>query len=329
MAQTTTPADDLGFPRPDDPRLSVIIPVYNEVDNVRPLARELVSVLDDVPWRHEVLWINDGSTDGTADACEQVAALDDAMRVVHLRRNSGQSAALAAGFDHARGEIIVPMDGDGQNDPADIPRLVDRLQAGGYDCVSGVRADRSDPLAKRIPSRVQTALTRRMCPSAGTDMGCTLKAYRADALTDLDLRGEHHRYIPAKLALRGYQLDEMRVSHRERQHGSSHYGVGRLVRGFLDAVYHLLMVRYATRPIHVFGLMGLVMFGVGGLLGGHMAVSKLLLGQQLGPHVPRLILVAVLVLGGLLLVALGVLSELLTRLLYRDERPYRVREVVE
>lgn len=327
MAQATTP-DDSTVTQPAHVDVSVVIPVYNEQGNIRPLAQELVDVLNGVPFRGEVLWVNDGSGDESGEACEELAVLDDRHRVIHLRRNSGQSAALAAGFDHARGKTIVPMDGDGQNDPADIPMLVEQLNE-GYDCVSGIRSDRHDPLRKRIPSEIQTRLTQRMCPDAGSDMGCTLKAYRADALADVDLRGEHHRYIPAKLAQRGYQLDELPVNHREREHGESKYGLGRLVRGFLDALYHLLMIRYGARPIHLFGLVGLVMLGVGGLLGGHMLVERLILLNPIAPHLPRLILIAVLVLGGLLMLGFGLVTELLTRLLYRDERPYRVSEVIE
>lgn len=316
-----------GFPDAN-PGVSVVIPVFNEVGNLRPLAQELVNVQGNPKYQYEVIWVNDGSTDGSGEVLEAIAEYER-HRVIHLRRNSGQSAALAAGIDHATGEIICPMDGDGQNDPADIPLLVEHLRNEGLDCVSGVRQNRSDPLAKRVPSRVQTALTRQMCPEAGSDMGCTLKAYRADALADIDLRGEHHRYIPAKLSARGYALDERPVNHRERQAGQSHYGAGRLLRGFLDALYHLLLTRWGARPIHLFGAVGIGMLSVGLLLGSHMLLERLVLQNPIGGHVPRLILIALLVIAGLLVTALGFLSELLTRLLYQDEPPYRVEEVVE
>jgi len=325
VSQTTAVA---GF-RTQTQGVSVVLPAYNEADNIRPLAMELQRVSQDSQWDYEVIWVNDGSTDGTAEEIDLMCEMVEGHRGVHLARNCGQSGALAAGIDCATGDVIVPMDADGQNDPADIPRLVEELVGGEYDCVSGVRADRQDGLAKRIPSRIQTALTQQMCPGAGSDMGCTLKAYRASALADVDLRGEHHRYIPAKLAQRGYALTERKVNHREREHGESHYGAGRLVRGFLDAIYHLLIMRYGTRPIHLFGSVGLVMAGVGGLLGAHLAVERLVLLNPISQHMPRLVLIAVLVLGGLLTFAIGVLAELFARLLYRDERPYRIQEVVE
>lgn len=326
---TTQPTAQLADIPDEQLLVSVVIPVYNERGNIKPLAEEIEDVCDTVDWDYEVIWVNDGSTDDSRKRINTVAAICERQTAIHLRRNRGQSAAMAAGFDYADGSVIVPMDGDGQNDPADIPVLVDDLLAKNLDCVSGVRAERNDPLAKRIPSNIQTQLTRAMVPEAGTDMGCTLKAYRADALDNIDLRGEHHRYIPAKLAQRGYALSERDVNHREREHGESHYGAGRLLRGFLDGLYHLMMTRYGTRPIHLFGTIGLAMLTLGGLLGGHMLIERLVFFNPISQHLPRLILIAVLVLGGLLVFALGILSEVLTRVLYADEQPYRIREVIE
>jgi len=323
---TTQKAVKTGSQTPT-PRVSIVLPVFNEAGNLRSLAMELHELQQTPRWTYEVLWVNDGSTDDSAEVLASIVDDFAGHRALHLARNRGQSAALAAGIDHASGGVIVTMDADGQNDPVDVPGLVETLVDGGFDCVSGVRDDRQDGLAKRIPSRIQTALTRRMAPGAGSDMGCTLKAFRADALAELELRGEHHRYIPAKLAQRGYRLTERDVNHRERQHGSSHYGAGRLLRGFLDALYHLLLIRWGTRPIHLFGGLGVGLLGVGLLLGGHMLVERLLLGNPIAQHMPRLLLISLLVLSGLLVTGLGVLAELLTRLLYRDERPYRVAEV--
>lgn len=307
--------------------VSVVLPCYNEARNIQALVDELEAVRDDMLWSSEIIWVNDGSTDETAELINTAAAAHEYHRAVHLRQNSGQSAALAAGFDEAEGDFIVPMDGDGQNDPQDIPRLVDTLVQDDYDCVSGNRADRDDSLGKRIPSAIQTRMTRSMCPDV-EDFGCTLKAYRAEVLEDIQLRGEHHRYIPAKLAARGYRLTDVDVNHRERAHGDTKYGVGRLIKGFLDGVYHLMMTRYGARPIHFFGLIGILMFAVGGLLGGHMLLERLVLQNPISQHLPRLIAIAVLVLGGLLFFMLGILSELLTQLLYQDERPYRIDRVV-
>lgn len=321
QTQISTPTSE------QPPQVSVVIPAYNEEGNIYPLDEELQAVLNGVTWSAEVIWVNDGSADETDERIDTLAAVNENTRAIHLRTNSGQSAALQAGFDAAAGEVVVAMDADRQNDPADIPRLVDRLED-GYDCVSGNRADRHDPLAKRVPSNMQTRLTSQMCPEV-SDFGCTLKAYRARALDDITLRGEHHRYIPAKLASRGYELTEVDVNHRERDAGETKYGVGRLLRGFLDAVYHLLMHRWGARPIHLFGTVGLMLFSLGGVLGGHMLVKRLMLYQPIGQHVPRLIAIAVLVISGLLVFSLGVLFEVLAELRYRDERTYQVQEVVE
>jgi glycosyltransferase involved in cell wall biosynthesis len=309
------------------PALSIVIPVYNEVGNIRPLQDEIDAAIDERTY--EVLWVEDGATDDSPEIIDELAASNDHVRAIHLARNVGQSASLAAGIDEARGDIIVTMDGDRQNDPADIPNLVETLVDGDYACVSGVRANRQDGLGKRVPSNIQTQVTKRMAPNAGSDMGCTLKAYSAYALNDIQLRGEHHRYIPAKLARRGYSLTEQEVNHRARPEGESSYGTSRLVRGFLDAVFHLLLIRWGARPIHFFGTIGLGVLSFGGLLGGHMLLERLVLGNPIMQHMPRLILIAVLTLGGLLLLMLGVLAEMLTRLEYRDEEPYRIQEVVE
>lgn len=328
MTASTT-ATQLQIGGTNDPMVSVVIPVYNEASNIDLLTDEIESVLSWWYLDAEVIWVDDGSTDDSGEFIDTNAAMYNHHRAVHLRSNRGQSAALAAGFDNATGEIVVPMDGDGQNDPEDIPRVVEQLIDGSYDCVSGVRSERNDPLAKRIPSRIQTELTRRMAPDAGSDMGCTLKAYRADALENVQLRGEHHRYIPAQLASRGYRLDEIEVNHRERAHGNTKYGVGRLLRGFLDGVYHLLMTRYGARPIHLFGSIGLLLLVVGGLLGSHMLIERLVFQNPISQHMPRLLAIVGMVVMGTLMFMLGVMAELLTRLRYQSERPYRIDRVVE
>jgi glycosyltransferase involved in cell wall biosynthesis len=315
----------------DQPRVSIVVPVYNEVATLPELTTEILTAMGEVADQfhpYEIIFVEDESDDGTAALVDDLADDMAAVRAIHLKKQGGQSAALAAGFDHARGEVIVPMDGDGQNDPADIPRLLDELERGDWDCVSGNRNPRDDPLAKRIPSKVQTKLTDAMCADV-RDYGCTLKAYRADALAEIDLRGEHHRYIPAQLHARGHRLTEIDVNHRPRDHGESSYGSGRLLRGFFDAIYYLLITRYGARPMHIFGGVGLLLGGLGGLLGGHMLVERLILGNPISQHMPRLVLISLLVIVGLFFVGLGFLSELLTRVLYRDERPYRVQEVVE
>jgi glycosyltransferase involved in cell wall biosynthesis len=305
----------------------VVIPVYNEVGNIHPLTDELTRALDGAPFDHEVLWVEDESDDGTAELVDGLAMKYGHHQAIHLRRSWGQSAALAAGFDHARGDIIVPMDGDRQNDPADIPDLVAALRAGDYDCVSGRRVDRQDPLAKRVPSRIQTTLAKLTGPDIN-DFGCTLKAYDAAALADIDLYGEGHRYIPAKLYDRGYRVTEQDVHHRPREHGESRYGVGRLVRGFVDLVFHWFWVRFSTRPMHLLGGLGVALLAVGLGVGSWSVIQRFAFGVPLGPRLPRLLFVSLSVTTGLVFVGVGFLAEMLTKLLYRNDTEYRIEEVV-
>lgn len=316
---------------PTDVRLSVVVPVYNERDNLPTLLDEIDrTLLDEHLSRHrpyEVIFVEDESTDGTAEWVDDAADASGNVRAIHLKRAFGQSAALAAGFDAAHGDVIVPMDGDLQNDPGDIPRLLDKLEE-GYDCVSGRRADRDDPLSKTIPSAIQTRLAKLTGPDIN-DFGCTLKAYRAEALEDIDLYGEGHRYIPAKLHDKGYRITEIDVNHRPRTHGESRYGVARLVRGFVDLVFHLFWVRYSTRPFHLFGGGGFLIMASGGGLGAYLVVANWLTPSDLLPHMPELLLSVGAVLFGLHVMMFGVILEFLTKIYYADETEYRVDYIVE
>ena len=316
---------------PADVRTSIVLPAYNEAGNLRPLVEEAMDVAGSESMTRfrptEVIVVDDGSTDGTGDVVESLAAEYGPVRGVFLRGNFGQSAALRAGFDEAAGEYVVTLDADGQNDPADIPKLLGGL-TDGYDCVSGWRADRDDPLSKTIPSRIQTVLATYTGPEIH-DFGCTLKAYRREAVEEIQLRGEGHRYIPAKLYDMGFEITEKPVDHRPRQHGSSKYGYGRLVRGFVDLLFQVFWNRYSRRPIHLLGGAGVLLLTVGGLLGTHAVIMKYAFGESLLPHLPRLVLTIALILFGFQLVMFGVLAEILTRLLYRDERPYRIRRIYD
>ncbi len=313
----------------DTPALSVVAPAYNEAESLTPLVAELTTVCDDLDayQPYEIVIVNDGSTDGTAATLDDLAATHAPVRAVHLTRNHGQSAALAAGLDHARGERVVTLDADLQNDPADIPRLLRELER-GYDCVSGNRADREDPLRKTVPSRIQTQLAKRTGPDI-EDFGCTLKAYRADTLADVDLRGEGHRYLPSKLYAQGYRIAELDVSHREREYGETKYGAGRLLRGFVDLLFHWAWNRFGARPMHVFGGLGVLTLGIGVAIGGFSLIQRLVFGVPLAPHLPRLILVAVLVIAGLQFLVFGFLAETVVTLRFKDEQPYRVERVIE
>jgi glycosyltransferase involved in cell wall biosynthesis len=310
-------------------RTSIVLPAYNERGNLRPLVEELVAVIESeevAAFRPvEIVVVDDGSTDGTDEILRELAAEYEQFRAVFLQRNFGQSAALCAGFDVARGEFVVTLDADGQNNPADIPDLLSEL-VDGYDCVSGWRRDRQDPLSKRLPSTIQTYLAMWTGPDIH-DFGCTLTAYRSQALEDIQLRGENHRYIPAKLYDRGYRITEREVDHRPRDHGSTKYGAGRLLRGFVDLCYHIFWNKYSARPIHLLGGIGMILLSVGALIGTHAVAIKYLFDASLTSKLPRLILTVALVLFGFQMLMFGVLAEMLTTILYRNERPYRIERI--
>jgi glycosyltransferase involved in cell wall biosynthesis len=318
-----------GLPTGELARTSIVLPAYNERENIRPLIEELLETFsrsETAPHSPiEIIVVDDGSTDGTRALLSDLAAEIPQLRAVLLRRNFGQSAALAAGIDHATGEWIVTMDADGQNAPDDIPELLSVLSE-GYDCVSGWRTDRSDPLSKTVPSAIQTRLAWITGPDIH-DFGCTLKAYRADALRDIDLHGEGHRYIPAKLYKRGYRITERPVSHRERTAGETKYGFSRLIKGSIDLLFHVFWNRYSTRPIHFLGSSGLLLMAIGGLIGVHAVLIRLVFGVPLGPRLPRLILTVALVLFGFQLLMFGVLAEMLAKRHYADEKTYRIDRI--
>jgi glycosyltransferase involved in cell wall biosynthesis len=246
--------------------LSILIPVYNEVDNVDPLHAELDAVLRPLPLCYELIFVDDGSTDGTGSRLEAIQRRDhDHVRVVFLRRNCGQTAALSAALDLARGEILVPIDGDRQNDPADIPRLLTELEA-GYDVVSGWRKDRHDDfVTRKVPSWIANKVVGRLSGVPLHDFGCTLKAYRRRVLEGVRLYGEMHRFIPIFAAWQGARVTEMVVNHRPRTAGKTKYGLGRTFHVVLDLILIRFLQRYAQRPLHFFGQFGLWSFGLGTL----------------------------------------------------------------
>lgn len=310
--------------------LSVVLPVYNEYENLEPLVDELLEVLNSDDCRayapFEILLVDDGSTDRSREAIRDLVSDRKEIRGVFLRRNFGQSAALSAGFDHAKGDVIVAMDADRQNDPRDIPRLLKKYEE-GYDCVSGWRQDRNDPLSKRLPSTIQTYLARLTGPDIH-DFGCTLKVYSAESIRNIDLYGEGHRYIPAKLHDHGYAITEIPVNHRHRESGSTKYGSSRLIKGFVDLLFHVFWNRFSTRPLHIFGGAGILFILLGGMIGIHALYLRYLLDVPLGPRTPRLIFLTALILFGAQLLVFGLLAEMLTRMYYRGRKPYRVSEIL-
>jgi glycosyltransferase involved in cell wall biosynthesis len=306
-----------------------VVPVYNEEDNVLPLLDAVTPVLERLARPYEVIVVDDGSTDRTAARLREAAARHPALRAVRLRANFGQTAALAAGFDLARGEVVVTMDGDLQNDPADIPRLLDAL-AQGRDVVSGWRHDRQDPFwSRRLPSRAANALISWITGVRLHDYGCALKAYRREILQDVALYGELHRFLPALARWVGASVGEIRVNHRPRRRGASKYGLGRTVRVFLDLLTVKFLMSYWTRPIQIFGLLGLVLGGAGAALGLLLSWQKIVHGVGLGNR-PLLLLAVLLVLVGFQFVSIGLLGEMLVRTYHESQQKpiYTVREII-
>jgi glycosyltransferase involved in cell wall biosynthesis len=309
--------------------VTVVVPVYNEEDNVGPLLDSLREALDRLGRPHEVILVDDGSTDRTAARLAEAIARFPALRVVRLRGNFGQSAALAAGFDLARGELVVTMDGDRQNDPADIPRLLDKLEE-GYDVVSGWRHSRQDPLwSRRVPSRAANALISWITGVRLHDYGCALKAYRREILRDIQLYGEMHRFLPALARWVGASIAELPVAHWPRRSGVSKYGLGRTVRVLLDLMTVKFLMSYGTRPIQIFGLLGLVVGGAGTLLAAVLSYQKLVHGVPLANR-PILQLAVLLILLGGGFVMNGLLAEMQVRTYHESQRKpvYIVREIL-
>jgi glycosyltransferase involved in cell wall biosynthesis len=310
--------------------LSVVVPVHNEQRSVGHLFDELQLALDQLVPAWEVIFVDDGSTDGTFSALTRLHAEHTGLRVVRLRRNFGKAAALSAGFEQARGDIVVTIDGDGQDDPAEIARLLAKLEE-GFDLVSGWKARRRDPLGRRLLSRIFNSVTGWVSGLRLHDMNSGLKAYRAEVVRGLNLYGELHRFVPVLAHAEGYRVAELPVNHRPRTYGRSHYGVERYLRGFLDLLTVSFMGRYRHRPLHLFGGLGLVL-GLAGLgILAYMTALKVA-GQAIG-HRPLLTLGVLLVVVGLQFFSLGLISELLTshhmeRRRERERADLRVDEIL-
>jgi len=309
------------------PEISVVIPVYNEVENVPDLHRELTRALEGLGRPYEIIVVDDGSQDGTLDRLLEIEAGDPRLRVLRLRRNFGQTAAFSAGFDHARGDVVVTSDGDLQNDPADIPMLVAKLDE-GFDLVCGWRHHRQDTLSRRLPSQLANRLISWATGVELHDYGCSLKAMRAEVVRGIKLYGEMHRFIPAVASWMGVSLAEVKVNHRPRTRGTSKYGLGRTLRVLLDLFTVKFLLNYGTRPAHLFGLMGLSSGGAGALILLYMAWLKLVQDEAIGGR-PLLFLGGLLFLTGVILVNFGLMAELLVRTYHESQgKPiYVVKEL--
>ncbi len=314
----------------DQLELSVVIPIYNEQENIERLYRDLKQVLERLGKSYEIVAVDDGSTDGSFEVLRELHRGDDLLKVVRLRRNFGQAAAFAAGFDSAVGEIIVSMDADLQFDPADISKLLDKISE-GYDIVSGWRADRQETfMTRRLPSMAANWLISRITGVALHDYGCSLKAYRSEVIRNVRLYGELHRFIPALASSIGVHLAEVPVSHYPRRHGKSKYDLSRTLTVILDLLTVKFLLSYATRPMQVFGLLGMLSLAVGTVIAAYLSFIRLFLGSPIANR-PLLLLAILLIFVGVQLVTMGLLGELTTRTYYeaQGKKIYVIREMLE
>jgi len=304
--------------------ISIVIPAFNEAENVEKLYSELVSALKRTSKNREIIFIDDGSRDNTFAKLEKIAKKDRTVKIVKFTRNFGQTAALLAGFKKAKGNVIVSMDADLQNDPSDIPRLLKKLNE-GYDVVCGWRANRKDSFGKVISSKFSNWLMGFLMDLSIHDSGCTLRAYRRETVNDLDICGETHRYIPAIIASQGFKVAEIPVNHRKRFRGKTKYGLTRLPKGLLDLLTLKFLVTYGSRPVHIFGGAGLGLFGLGILGGLLLAYRKFWLGMNIG-NSPLLTLVLLLLILGVLFVLNGFTAEMIIRT--RTTETYKIEKTV-
>jgi len=309
--------------------LSIIVPIYNEAENIPHLHQQLRAALEGQGLQYEVIAVDDGSRDRSFAILQELHEEDEHWTVVRFRRNFGQTAAFAAGFDHSAGDVLVTIDADLQNDPVDIPTLLDKVNE-GYDVVSGWRVDRKDPfLSRRLPSKIANWLISTVTGVRLHDYGCSLKAYRREVIKGVQLYGELHRFIPALSSWMGVSVAEVPVRHHARRFGTSKYGISRTLRVILDLITVRFLLSYSTRPIQIFGGLGILSFGLGTVLGAYLTYVKLVVGQDIGSR-PLLQLAVLLVLTGVQLVTMGLLGELVVRTYYEAQgKPiYAVREVL-
>ncbi|MEI8032600.1 MAG: glycosyltransferase family 2 protein [Chlorobiaceae bacterium] len=306
-------------------KLSVVIPVMNEAENIKPLFAALASSLAAVD--HEIVLVDDGSTDCTVAEIQANAPAN--LQLVVLNKNYGQTTAMAAGIDHARGELIATMDGDLQNDPSDIPMMMDYLHARDLDVVAGRRAGRQDGmLLRKIPSKIANALIRSMTDVHIRDYGCTLKVFKKEVAKNLGLYGELHRFIPVLVQLYGAKMEEVDVKHHPRQFGKSKYGIGRTFKVMSDLLFMVFFQKYSQKPMHLFGTLGFLSFFVGLALNLYLLAVKIL-GQDIGGR-PLLTLGIILTFIGIQLITTGFIAEFIMRTYYesQNKKPYIIRKIV-
>lgn len=308
--------------------VSVVVPLYNEEENVNVLHERLWDVLETLGTEYEIIYVDDGSSDRTLNLLEEIQKADRNVLVLSLRRNFGQTAAFAAGFDFARGDIVITMDGDLQNDPKDIPRLLDAIR--DYDLVSGWRKKRKDTfLTRRLPSMIANWLISKVTGVKLHDYGCSLKAYRRDVVKNLRLYGEMHRFIPAVASWYGVRVAEIETAHHPRLRGKSKYGISRTIKVLLDLITVKFLQSFSTKPMQFFGPMGMI-FGIAGVgISLYLSIEKLFKGVNIGGR-PLLLLGALLIIVGVQFVGMGLLGEMLVRVYHESQKKpiYAIKKIL-
>jgi len=304
-------------------KISVVVPIYNEEENVLELYKELKTVLFGLKQKYEIVFIDDGSTDKTFEIIENLHKKDNNVKFIKFRRNFGKAAALSAGFNYCDGDIVITMDGDLQDDPKEIPNFIEKLKE--FDVVSGWKYKRRDPITKTLPSKLFNWLTSFLTGVRIHDSNCGFKAYKKEVVKEVNIYGELHRYIPALANWKGFNICEMKINHRPRKYGKSKYGGGRILKGFLDLITVKFLTTYLNRPLHFFGLLGVLSSLLGGVIGLYLTYLWLL-GQGIGDR-PLLVLSILLIILGIQFISTGLIGELITNLNKKENKIYIEREV--
>ena len=312
-----------------NPYLSVILPVFNEEESLTLQYKAVSDAVKKLKKTYEIIFVDDGSSDSSYDILKEIASSDKNVRLVRFRRNFGQTAAMAAGIDYSKGEVIVFMDSDLQNEPEDIGKLLEKIDE-GYDVVSGWRANRQDKLiSRKIPSKIANWLIARVTGVPLHDLGCSLKAYRGEVLRQVNLYGEMHRFIPVHASWIGARITEVPVGHHARQFGKSKYGIKRTFKVLLDLITVKFMGSYSTKPIYIFGGTGIFLLLLGFLSGAAVVAMKILLHHNMIRN-PLLLMTVMLIILGVLFIQMGIIAEIMIRIYHESQKlpPYRVRETV-
>lgn len=310
----------------ETPFVSLVIPLYNEDESLVELYDEIVAIMAKAGKSFEAIFVDDGSTDGSFAVLEKLHKRDPRVKAIRFRRNFGKSAALSVGFKEARGEYVVTMDADLQDDPAEIPGLIEEM-GDSYDLISGWKKKRHDPISKTVPSRLANFVTATMTGISLHDMNCGLKAYRKEVVKEISVYGELHRYIPVLAHWAGYRVGEKVVHHRPRKYGRTKFGISRFFRGFLDLLTVLFTTRYIRRPLHLFGVWGMISFVIGVFIDGYLSVEWFL-GRTSLSNRPLFLLGFLFIIIGIQFVSLGLLGEMINRQ-QQDETSYSIREILK